>query len=371
MVAKTFEIVAKRRDFFVGVADIKDFELRKSGQVPADEILQNPQITLYSLDFKTETAVFVETPPDVNLSQAAFYYVTQYEEATRVLTTSFATMIQLATFVTLDDQRLIFIHSVGRSGSTLASQIFAQVEGVVNLSEPDALSVLVTACEAQPERSEFKPLFDATIRILCKEDAPTAWVVKGRSYIIELGAWLSELYPQSKSVFLYREADDYVASCLRAYTGDEALTDESRREMELVWRDVMKPRTPLIAQYAPDKHLTLAGILSLMWLSVMERYEQLSKMGMSMLAIRYANWRAHPRETAVAMLAYCGCLPEDKTAVFAALDRDSQAGTFLAQDKVKKNAYVVSAAEIEDLHQHLQAHPFIHDPHFEATNTLR
>ena len=371
MVAKTFEIVAKQRDFFIGVADIEDFELRESGQVPAEEILQNPHMTLYSLDFDTETAVFVETPPDVNLSQAAFYYVTQYEQATRVLTTSFATMIQLAHSVTIDDQRLVFIHSVGRAGSTLASQIFAQIAGVINIAEPDALSILVAACNVRPEYEGLKQLVDATIRILCKHNAPSAWVIKGRSYVIELGTWLGELYPQSKIVFLYREAEGYVASCLRAYTGDEELTDETRRETELVWRKSMKPTTPLIAQYDPDKHLTLAGVLSLMWLSVMERYEQLSKAGMSMLAIRYVNWRTHPRETAVAMLDYCGCLPEDKTAVFATLDRDSQAGTFLAQNKVEKNAYVVSAAELEELHQHLQAHPFIHDPHFEASNTLR
>ncbi|NCF69291.1 MAG: hypothetical protein GWP61_25345 [Chloroflexi bacterium] len=49
-----------------------------------------------------------------------------------------------------------------------------------------------------------------------------------------------------------------------------------------------------------------------------------------MIAIRYSNWRSHPRETAVAMLGYCNCLPSDLTAVYETLTKDSQAGTSLS-----------------------------------------
>ena len=63
-------------------------------------------------------------------------------------------MIQMAKSVTIDDSRIISIYSVGRCGSTLASQIFAQIPGVVNISEPYALSNLVVARNTQKAKDE-------------------------------------------------------------------------------------------------------------------------------------------------------------------------------------------------------------------------
>src|ERR1051325_5143847 len=131
MLATNFEITGRKQILPIEFADFKNFELRESGSVDADEILNNPHITLFSLDFENSRAVFVETPADVNLSYAPFYYQAQRENATRVLTTSFETMFQLAQCVMLDDSKLVMIHSMGRCGSTLASQILAQVPGVI------------------------------------------------------------------------------------------------------------------------------------------------------------------------------------------------------------------------------------------------
>src|SRR5262245_32119432 len=114
MIATSFEIIAKRRPHPVGLVDIKDFELQASGQINAEEILSNTHITLYALDFENGQAVFVETSPEADLSQVPFYYQAQYENALRAITLSFETMIQLAQSVTVDDSKLILIHSTGR-----------------------------------------------------------------------------------------------------------------------------------------------------------------------------------------------------------------------------------------------------------------
>jgi hypothetical protein len=86
MIATTFKVVDRPRQPPSRRADIRDFLLRETGQVPAGKILENPHITLYSLDFENRRAVFVETSADVNLSQAPFYFITQFEKAERVLT---------------------------------------------------------------------------------------------------------------------------------------------------------------------------------------------------------------------------------------------------------------------------------------------
>jgi hypothetical protein len=237
MKATVFEIIGRPRVTLIGNADISDFELKEVGQVPAVEILENIHITLYTLDLENGLAVFVETPPEVDLCYAPFYYVAQFENATRVMTISFETMIELAKSVVIDESRLVFIHSVGRSGSTLAGQIFAQVVGVVNISEPDALTIMVIERFSKPGDEEtVKTLLDAVVRLLCKDPTEGVWVIKGRSFVIELADWLDELYPKSKHVFLYRAADQYVVSAKRAFVNYDGMTAEEIRKVEITTR---------------------------------------------------------------------------------------------------------------------------------------
>ena len=343
MMATTFDIVDRPSERRFRQADIRNFRLREVGQVPAEKILENPHITLYSLDFENSQAVFVETPADVNLSQAPFYFTTQYEHATRVLTIPFETMVQLAQSVAVDENRLVFIHSIGRCGSTLASQIFAQIPGVINMSEPDALTLLVVARNAKAHNEDdLVTLLKATISLLCKTSADTAWVIKGRSFVIELGDWLHTLYPQTRNLFLYRYAETWLQSGLRAYDRGVEGTDKERRARDNQRREFLGSLVSLIARYDAEQPLSHAGLLALMWLRAMERYVQYCRMGIDILAIRYANWRSDPRRTAEAMLGYCGCKPTDMTAIYETLNRDSQAGTGLSREALEQRKSVIT-----------------------------
>ena len=372
MIATHFEIVDRPTEHPFRLANIRDFRLREIGQLPAEKILENPHITLYSLDFENNQAVFVETPADVNLSQVPFYFITQYEIATRVLTISFETMLQLAQSVAVDDNRLIFIHSVGRCGSTLASQLFAQIPGVINISEPDVLTLLVVARNSKAySEDDLFALLKATICLLCKTEAETAWVIKGRSFVIEVGDWLHKIYPQAKNLFLYRHADTWLQSGLRAYSSGDEGTDEDHWAREKQRRDLLGSLVPAIAQYDAKLPLSHASMLSLMWLTAMERYVQYCNMGIEMLAIRYASWRSAPRETAEAMLDYCGCRPTDMTAIYETLNSDSQAGTHLSREALEQRKRATTERELEELHGHLQHHAFIHESDFEVPNTLK
>jgi hypothetical protein len=372
MKAANFEIVSKRRPDPVGLVDIKDFELRENGQIDATEILSKAHITLYAFDFEHGQAVFVETSPTADLSHAPFYYQAQYENAVRVITLSFETMIGLAQSVTVDDSKLIFIHSPGRSGSTLASQIFAQVPGVINMSEPDVLTQLVVARFMQADQKDMvKMLLDASIRLLCKTPAQTAWVIKGRSWVIELGDWLHELYPHAKNLYLYREAESWIKSNLGAFMDEIERTPEEHRQFEIETRGWMKLLTPSIARYDADQHLSLTGLTSLMWLDSMGRYTELHQAGIDMLAIPYANWKLDPRRTALSMLDYCNCYPNDMTPIEETLAKDSQAGSAISQDSVKKKTTPSQFFDPAEMNRHLQSHPYIHTADYEAPNTLK
>lgn len=372
MQATTYEITGRKPIIPIEFADIKNFELRESGSVAAEEILNHPQITLFSLDFEHARAVFVETPADINLSQAPFYYQAQRENAMRILTVSFETMIHLGQCVTLDDAKLVMIHSMGRSGSTLASQLFAQVDGVINMSEPDVLTQLVAARFMQPDQhNALKVLLEACIRLLCKTSAERAWVIKGRSFAIELGDWLHECFPKTRNVYLYRDAESWSRSSLSAFIENVERTPEELYQFENETRGWMQLLTPLIAQYDPDQHLTGTGLLSLLWLSNMERYMELYKAGVEMLAIPYPAWKQNPRQTAIAMLKYGNCLPSDLTDIEVTLQKDSQAGTYVSQETLKKNSPSMQLFDPEELARHLQNHAYIKTSDFEAPHTLQ
>ena len=93
MIATTYTLSDESRQTSFGVAHIGLFELQNPVEVPATEIVENPNISLYCLDVKERQAVFVETPAEIDLSTVPFYFVTQFEEATRVLTISFETLL--------------------------------------------------------------------------------------------------------------------------------------------------------------------------------------------------------------------------------------------------------------------------------------
>ena len=372
MIATTFEITGRKQIIPIEFADIKNFELRESGSIAAEEILKHPQITLFSLDFENARAVFVETPVDVDLSQAPFYYQAQRENATRVLAISFETMFQLAQRVTLDKEELVMIYSMGRSGSTLASQLLAQVNGVINMSEPDVLTQLVAARFMQPDQQgSLKMILDACIRLLFKTPAQTAWVIKGRSWAIELGDWLHELFPHTRNVYLYRDAESWCKSSLSAFVENVERTPEELYQFENETRGWMQLFMPLIARYDPVTHLTGTGLLSLMWLSNMERYMELHDSGIEMLAIPFLNWKLNPRQTAITMLEYCNCLPSDLTAIEETLQKDLQAGSYVSQEVVKKNTAGSKIFNLDELNHHLQNHPYLKTSDFEVANTLK
>ena len=132
-----------------------------------------------------------------------------------------------------------------------------------------------------------------------------------------------------------------------------------------------KPHQAAKALREMDNPLHHAGMLSLMWLTAMERYLQHCDAGMEMLAIRYASWLTAPRQTAAAMLDYCRCRPAEMAAVYAALERDSQADTHLSRAALQQQHRTIADHEFDQLHFHLERHPFIHDPDYELPNTLK
>jgi hypothetical protein len=153
--------------------------------------------------------------------------------------------------------------------------------------------------------------------------------------------------------------------------------DETRTSAEQLFqyedetRGWMQLFVPLIARYDPNQHLSATGLTALMWLANMERYTELHQAGIEMLAIPYSSWKLDARRTALSMLEYCGCIPDDLTSVDETLAKDSQAGSVVSQDAVQQKTTGVQLFDLAELNRHLQSHASIQTAGFEAPNSLK
>ncbi|MFK8184863.1 MAG: hypothetical protein AB8B99_15945 [Phormidesmis sp.] len=379
MSATAFQIANKIRQQPLGGASIQDFQLSEPKQVSSGILLNSPYISLYSLDFEMQRAVFVETPEAVKLSEASFYWMAQYEQAIRVMTLSFADFIVLANQISIEPCNLNFIYSTGRAGSTLASQIFSCVDSLDAISEPDALTLMVAARHAARAKNQdsehiLKPLLAASVRFLCKSRTATHFVIKGRSQTAEIGDWLHELFPQAKTFFLYRNAESWLVSAKRAFTDDQIREPAAQIALEKATRAYLAPVTELVATYPENQHLSFVELLVLTWLSAMNACLRMQHMGVEMLPISFLSWRSQPEETARKMLAYCDCEPSSSDRLLDVLSCDSQADTVLGRKRIQQSEQRRSQSllpdDVEKLNYHLHRHDTIRSADFIIPGTL-
>src|SRR5262245_45944595 len=131
----TIESKVKPGPFDIVSAD--DFRAQVTRPVNPRLVLEQPNVSLYCLDHANRQALFVETPPEVDLLRAPFYFIAQYEVARHLIAVPYATLHALAGELRLDPRRIILFYSTGRCGSTLLSHVMNQTPAVVSFSEPD------------------------------------------------------------------------------------------------------------------------------------------------------------------------------------------------------------------------------------------
>ena len=366
MTANLLVIKARKRQNPLGVADPSDFEFSEGQDIDPQVLVTNPLISLYCLDHTNRRALFVKTPPGIDLSQAPFFYQAQYENTVNLFSVPYETLHELANDLLLADQRLVLVYSVGRAGSTLLGSALNAVDGVVGISEPDVFTQLVTLRDFDgSNEAEISALVESCMKLLCKPTEqipkPVAWAVKFRSFSIEIGDLLYKHFPNAKNIFLYRQLESWTMSTMRAF-----VENEDNLEFRTAIQMWMSTLVPSLARHVRENGslLSFTSMGALMWLAAMERYMELHKNGVPILAIRYEDLNAAPQEVVEKVIAYCGFSNADMTAVHRVLEQDSQAGSVVSQENLQQRDFKLSDAHRADLAQALQAHPVINSPDF-------
>lgn len=326
MSARLLAIDVRQKPFAVAPAAATDFATHPVGDFEAGALATDPTLSLYCLDLGRREALFVRTPPELDLTAAAFLYQTQYSAATELVAVPFAELHRVAATVEAPSERLVFVYSVGRCGSTLVSKAFAAADGVVSLSEPDFFWQLHALQDAGDP--ELDTLVASCIRLLCAPRPARAWAIKLRSHEIELADALRRSFPEAKSVFLYRDADSWARSAARAFGFFSPETLAGWDPASSVF-----PRLrSLVDGPVPEPFASPVELMAWLWATSVARAIALRDAGVQLVAASYAELQSDPEASLAALLARSG-LTIDPAALAAVAGADSQAGTELSREQ--------------------------------------
>jgi len=387
MPIEVYPISSRQPRFAGSLANSNDFVYNEN-VLPAailspEEFLSNPTFSLYCFD--DSCAIFVELPPKLDLTQVPFVHQAQYENARRVVRVPLTIFNRLAAKLPPVVQPILLYMSA-RSGSTLLSHMLNASGAVTSLSEADAftqfvhLRVKAIQSEVAPfQERDLSLLADSTMRFMFRPKSRNAdgkdslaRAVKFRSEGVHVIDLFQQTFPQSKSIFLYRDALGWVNSFHRIFN---KLNDNKPKTVD-AWQTMYEGflHTDLshLRSYVPQHQtLSLAEQLTLWWVAIMEWYLEQWEMGTSILAVRYNDLNQQRVLTTEAIFSYCDLPLEAVPLALTAFDEDSQAGTELARDVPHMGAKMVLGEQaIREIVAILQHHPVLRHPNFWAPGTL-
>jgi hypothetical protein len=335
------------------IVSVDDFQVHTGQFLDPAIILEQPNCSLYCLDHANQRAIFVETSPEVDLLQAPFYFIAQYEAAQRLIAVPYETLHALAREAEINPQRIILFYSTGRCGSTLLSQIMNLNPSMVSFSEPDVFSQLVMMRTAGQSSDETiaSLLWDSVMVMSAnaRQQGFEHYAFKFRSYVLSVSDLLYRSIPKAKLLFLYRNALTWAYSFSRAFgAADDARLNEwlasGFRYMIPSVNDYLKTHT----------QISWVEYVARMWVSTMQDTRWLQRQGAALACARFEDLKATPQAVIEPLLTHCGLPMPDPDLLAGVLARDSQAGTEGAQDK-KEPARRLTDADLAELDRVIRA----------------
>lgn len=325
-------ILSRSRPEDFGPTLLSDFTL-DTGQSVAPHLLLGPLWSLYGLDLGAGVAVFVETPPELDLSTAAFVQIDQFKHAMRVISVPLPDLPAVAALMPEPDQR-IFLLSMGRCGSTLASKMLAQVPCVYSLSEPGPYLALALARHSLPEADQANLI--AALTRLCfrpRSAQDRILALKFHSQVLFQADLLWAAFPTAHFVFQYRDGVSWAKSFSRFMQMMNTPLLLQGEDMTRSWMMMTSaaPFSELQALHDTTQPLHHEDLLAPSWALHMQAYLRLRAMGMPLFPLRYNALNADPMGSASALLAHCNLPAPDADRFAGVLAQDSQEGTVLAR----------------------------------------
>jgi hypothetical protein len=315
------------------IVSADDFQTHIGQSVDPRIVLEKSNLSLYCLDHANQRALFVETSPDVDLLQAPFYFIAQYENTQKLIAVPYDTLHALAKKVEVDPQRVILFYSTGRCGSTLVSKVMNLNPSIVSFSEPDIFSQLVMIRTAgQSTDTEIASLLYDSIMIMssnAQKQGYQFYAFKFRSYVLSVSDLLYQTIPRAKILFMYRNALTWAYSFSRAFgSPDDNMGDRLEKSG-------FRYMIPSVNEHLKTHNNSISWVeyVAHMWVSTMQDSRWLRQQGAALAPVRFEDLKATPQIVIQSLLAHCGLPMPEPEKLADVLAKDSQAGTAGAQDR--------------------------------------
>lgn len=164
----------------------------------------------YSVEFEGEYVTFVEVEPTELQNTRYFYYQQQRKHAVRLFAVPFAALPDLVRSLSQGDtasllKNVIFLHSVGRCGSTLVCKLLGATDQSQTISEPDTYTAIAMYRGMHPEYPSEKivPLLRALSWLhvntaIAQDPTKPVVVMKFRAHVMRIAEALASEVSEAK-----------------------------------------------------------------------------------------------------------------------------------------------------------------------------
>lgn len=211
MHAQAFTITGRLKGLEVNLASRDDFATGPVETLAINTVLGSGWAP-YCLDVARAEMVFAHLPPDVDLAEAAFVTTTQYRQADRIATVPFVALEDLTANLPMPSN-LIWVFSIGRTGSTLVSHLLNGAPNVWSLSEPEPFGYRnLRAAAAAGHSAEDLIVHGVKLLYACAPPGRDVLAIKHQSQPLFDAAIYHAATPGARYIFLYRDAIGWISS---------------------------------------------------------------------------------------------------------------------------------------------------------------
>jgi len=372
MIINRLKIIDRKREHPITIVDPSDFETCTDRRISVEDIVNDPHFSLYCIDPGTKSVLFVECDDIEFVESAPFLYQAQYQRAVSLASMPIGLFHEIGDTIPLPKEGTIWVHSVGRCGSTLLSKVLQSVPQTRSLSEPDDLTQLARLKETNnmPE-AEVKKYLRSSIRWRSKagSKAHHKWLaIKPRSEVMALAEQIRESVEGAKHFFLYRDAVSWMQSNFKNFPEERNTYDpELNQKMEENWARML----PLLREARqPGNPMNPIQVRTWGWITCMEAYLDLQKSGVPICAATYAGLIEKPEWVLKKFFEFYGIHGVDWKAIEEVLAVDSQAGTMFDREERKKLTRELTPELIQDIFELVASRPSLRTPDVTLPGTL-
>lgn len=377
MLAKVLHIKERSREKLSMPLSLDDFTTTEDGEVNADFVFNSSAVSLCCFDNTNRRAIFAEMPSDVDPAKAPFFYQSQFENALRLFAVDYDNYFDLAQQAKITCSKFVFVHNIGRCGSTLLHKAFSKVKEVVSLSEPDVLGqIRYLRTKDGSQDSHLLDLIQSSVPLLFKtsnQHQADVGIIKLRNQSIDDIDLFWKAFPDAHHLFLYRSTVGWAGSIYGRRLRRDAPLAVDLIEAHASWESYHNRPIRLADYGLGDLPATISAVeqLAISWLMMMDKHLHFYESGIRMPALRYDELNSKSSEALESLFRQINLPMNAVGNALEAFGEDSQAGTRLARPDPKKGSSILfSDNQIEQMKSILQKHPNIGSIEYVAPATM-